>query len=437
MIPRKPLFFIKDRIKKLNLPVPLNLANFSVQGRLDWELLDSRGKVIRTGGQHNMITNVGMDGFPANLFRTGSGSTIPIWPFLRNYFVVSTDSSDVKFPSGAITASQSGTTITASASFFNPSDVGDTISWDTGGETSRIASYTSATEVEVVANEAKTVASGLFTRYATSNSSITNTNGNTNWDGGFGSEFTQSYSQDLANDVIKFESKMVRVHSFGASHNLTKFAFRPLNNTDPVTIMDLFRDGGGAPTTISVQSGQQLKATHTLSGEGGPHSAGGDPYTVTITNFADPTEGDNIAGKAGIGLDNVNSIATIWTNILSPQITGAGNTHLSAFPNNQAFRSDYRSFLANPNQVEIGNLANKVGYAAGNQYRDGTIKLATSHGNGSTIYGMGVAVSGNVGTQTSGGVEAFYFWFDNATLAKVVTHELNGNYRVSWNQKFI
>lgn len=65
--------------------------------------------------------------------------------------------------SAAVTASQSGTTVTASGSIFTNVMVGRRIHWD-GGDTAIIVTYTDATHVEV--DRSQTVASGGFNIYA-------------------------------------------------------------------------------------------------------------------------------------------------------------------------------------------------------------------------------------------------------------------------------
>jgi len=113
-------------------------------------------KVVQTlDNQQNLLLDRAMSGFTSN---HGYGRMFEI---MRN-FAIGDDGTANRTDSGAITASQTGTTVTSSAGFFNSGMVGDIIKWDSGEE-ARINAFTNSTNVEV--NESQSVASGEFTSW--------------------------------------------------------------------------------------------------------------------------------------------------------------------------------------------------------------------------------------------------------------------------------
>jgi len=102
------------------------------------EVLNNNGEVVKTlPRKHNLILDQGLDGI-----------AVRTWESAALVAVVGTGTTPVRRDSGATTLSRSGTTVTASASFFEAGDVGRLIKWDSGEE-SKVTSFTSATEVVV------------------------------------------------------------------------------------------------------------------------------------------------------------------------------------------------------------------------------------------------------------------------------------------------
>ncbi|UQN06753.1 hypothetical protein [Deinococcus sp. QL22] len=99
--------------------------------------------------------------------------------------------------------------------------------------------------------------------------------------GGFTAESTNVYSQPAGFMVGAFT--IVRVIDITAAHNLTEFGFSEATGTN-VNIRELFRDGTGTPITLSVQAGQQLKVTHTLTVTV-PSITGGTDASFTVTGI--------------------------------------------------------------------------------------------------------------------------------------------------------
>lgn len=102
----------------------------------------------------NLITDAGLD-MPASY----------VFHRCFYYFAVGTGTRPTKRDSGTITATRSGSTVTASAGFFEAGDVNRTLKLDTGLVT-RITAFNSATEVTVA--DAGTSSASEFTIWYTS-----------------------------------------------------------------------------------------------------------------------------------------------------------------------------------------------------------------------------------------------------------------------------
>lgn len=109
----------------------------------------------------NLITDVGLDLFATTVWYGPNNPGTGTDPFRRR-LTLSGSLPEVKEASGAIEASQSGTTVTATASFFTPDDVGRAIVW-ADSSNARIVSFTSGTSVEV--DKTQSVSQQSFERW--------------------------------------------------------------------------------------------------------------------------------------------------------------------------------------------------------------------------------------------------------------------------------
>ncbi len=111
--------------------------------------------------KNNMITDFGLNSWNNRLPRTSV-----------QFCAVGTDGTPNVIDSEAITATQSGTVVTASASIFTASDVGRLFKFDSGEE-SYITSYAGVTEVEVT--DSQTIAGAtLFAIWKVNDNSLGN-----------------------------------------------------------------------------------------------------------------------------------------------------------------------------------------------------------------------------------------------------------------------
>lgn len=131
-------------------------------GRFKCIVMNDAGEAIREyPWQRNLIYNLGLDNI-CNVRTIVASFT---------HAVSGVGTGDTKRDSGAITASQSSTTVTASAAFFVAGDVGNMIKWDSGEE-SRITSFSSDTSVDVT--PAQAVSSGQFSVHETNDPQMSN-----------------------------------------------------------------------------------------------------------------------------------------------------------------------------------------------------------------------------------------------------------------------
>lgn len=143
--------------------------------------------------------------------------------------------------SGAITASQSGTTVTASAGIFSAGDVGALIKFDSGEE-KYITTFTSSTVVEV--SDSATVASSEFTIWYVDQTTLANEIQRTN-----STQGTNNFSE--SGGVIT----RTRTHIFsaiGSAQTVREVGWGHENNTTIASRVVL-----GSPVALS--SGDQLE----------------------------------------------------------------------------------------------------------------------------------------------------------------------------------
>lgn len=145
MTDRKLTAEISEKILRVATPA-LGLRN-----RVKAQVIEN-GKVIsETDWTPNLILDAGMNRLPTTLICD-----------LFLYCVIGTGNTPTEDDSGAVTATTSGTTCTASGSIFAAGDVGKLLRFDTG-EKAMITAYTSATQVTLASSLG--VTTQLFTMY--------------------------------------------------------------------------------------------------------------------------------------------------------------------------------------------------------------------------------------------------------------------------------
>jgi hypothetical protein len=128
-------------------PVSLGIG-LGVSARYKTRVMDAAtGKCVKESPwQKNLILDQGLNALAGQTITSLGGGTVSAnFSTLR----IGSGTNAVKFASGGITFTQSGTTLTASAGFFTAAMVGGIFKWGTGsgGIENYIASYTSTTQV--------------------------------------------------------------------------------------------------------------------------------------------------------------------------------------------------------------------------------------------------------------------------------------------------
>lgn len=252
MTNRKVTEEITNRIMALAMP-GIGLGN-----RVKAQVLEN-GKVIReTEWQPNLILDAGMDRLPTTKICD-----------LFLYCVVGTGNTPTEDDSGAVTATTSGTTCTASGSFFAAGDVGKLLRFDTG-EKAMITGYTSATQVTLASSLG--VTAQLFTMYRVAQTGLATESkrSNTYLTGSGNTETTRSGATYTHRRTYDFTAEVGNVNyaEVGFSHSATVAS--NLNSRALFT--------GGA---VTVLTGQQLRVIYDFQVTVSPTTATNSEPTIT------------------------------------------------------------------------------------------------------------------------------------------------------------
>ena len=140
----------------------IHLPGQMAHGRYKVQVVSPEGRVVTDKPwRRNLILNQGLNGI-----------AVRSWQASFAYCAAGTGNTPTAYDSAAITATQSTTTVTTSANFFDSlpaNGVGMLIRWD-GGELATITAYTSPTEVTV--SNSTTVGSAEFTVYAVNQTAL-------------------------------------------------------------------------------------------------------------------------------------------------------------------------------------------------------------------------------------------------------------------------
>lgn len=203
----------------------------------------------------NLILNNGLDGI-----------AVRTWATSTQYAVAGTGITPTAISSAEVTASQAGTTVTASVGSytFSSGDIGNMIKWDGGGEEARITGYTNPQSVTVTPSQS--VGSGTFVVYQTNQTGMaTEVKRTTTYL--TGAPYCQT-SYDLSTGVVAlrrtydFSTEVVQRNytEVGTCWNQTAFT----GNTTFSRIL--------LPVAVTVNPGQQLRFIYELQITVGPRS---------------------------------------------------------------------------------------------------------------------------------------------------------------------
>lgn len=380
------------------------------------------------GGQWhpNMITDVGLDNIALKQWRGTTASFVT----LRGYLRLAGGMPEIKEPSGAVHASQTGTTVTATAGFFLASDVGKAIVW-ADGSNARITSFTNATSVEV--DKPQNVAAQAFERWHVDISSIPG--GVTHPTGTIpsGSTFTE---RDQVGGFWIFRSGMSHIVTLDNNANVNGVVLTDGNNavTGDPNIIECIRDANGTAITVSMLAGKAVRVDSVMEGRA-PVAA--KNVSLQIDEY-----------DAGNQLIDTNSIdADFWlTHAAASDTNTQGIDSLfNALDPNQSGLLQYARLLDSANHTPGARIPGTAGFPANpsgtqthvSEYVPGTRRLtkeATIPAASSVGAAHGFAFPYRSGTIYAGGPVLQFR--DGATFTKEDTHTLRVGFEIHWDRDY-
>jgi len=362
------------------------------------EVVDAAsGRVARRlPRKRNLILDQGLDGI-----------AVRSWVASFTHAAIGTGTTATKRDSGAITVSRSGSTLTASAGFFEAADVGRLFKFDTGQEV-RITAFTSATQVTTADSGAIAAAEGTVW-YVNQTGLTTETKRSATYStdsGANGSTFLSGTWTHKRTFIFSAETGTVTYREIGWSHTASAGA-------------NLFGRDLLAGVGVTLVSGQQLRVIMELSIAYSPATPAA--YANVVTGWtqggtcgieslgagAIATVGANgNPASAGEGMDP-HTTGTVWISTLSTPVVATTESQLSDNP---------------PILALSPTLA---AYASGSFFRDRQVVFSTTQGNSANIRSIGM------------GTNQFWRSFRvllNAPETKTSSQTLTLVFRLSWGR---
>lgn len=401
--------------------------NQSAQGYLKWAVVDAATKEV--------IRDSGPDWIPNLILNTGLNEVYNRkWCDLFLYAIAGTGTTPTSEDSGATTASQSGTTVTASASFFEAGDVGNVVKWDSGEE-ALITAYVSDTQVTV--GTSQTVTSGAFTMYNTNQTGLVNEQKRTNT--------YLTGSPNCMTTLVGNQVQARRTYDFTAevgTVNYTEIGFSWINTGANTTFSRIL-----LPDPVQVLAGQQLRVVYELRITVGPSTPQAKEATINGWPLAPATDtqGDECVQMYGLSGVNESSGAT---NAMDAGRYGnepglMSDSTLSV--NQYAFISDDATAINSagsaPDRTGSGRnvgsfwkIMTKAAYVTNSFYADKSATFAVGEANRTDFRSMGYAMASPNNTfPFDANRTAFVFVFDQGQT-KPNTHTLTLTWRTTWSR---
>jgi len=389
--------------------------NCLAKGRFKVAVIDARTKrvVHERPWQPNLILDQGLDKIASMT-----------WAAAFAYCAAGTGNTPTSDSSGGTTASQSGTTVTASAGFFASGDAGKLIRWGDGHE-AEIRSFTDSTHVTV--DRSQTVTGATFTMYRVNQTGLT-----AEVAGGAGRSnnyLTGSPSCDSSRTGAVFT--MTRTYDFSSPAGSTNYAEIGVSDsgTQSNNLFSRMLISGGSVTVLSTQ---QLRVTYQLQVTVNPTTPSSKTATITGWPVLPATATSGTEQMAAIGMSKVltSGLSGAWdgfslSNVCNEPsgsgqiwISPSSDAHLS-FPGSPDRRAN-----ATAKDLSLGSYSN------GNFYRDKTATFSAGEANRTDYRSMGVA-GGSFSTSIND--VGFCFLFDQAQT-KDNTHTLALTFRFTWGR---
>lgn len=406
------------------------------------------GEEVWGGEWHaNMITDAGLDIMGSRGTSTNVNIGSPQFHdpnfFMTHRLTISSAMPNVKEQSGAVTAEQSGTLVTASAAFFEAEDVGRAIVW-ADGSNARITAYNSATSVTV--DKTQTVAAQVFERWRTDISSVPSPIGFSTTGGYDG--FTFNHDEDN----VYFIRRGWRQYELVNNANVTGFAMGQQSPNDCI-IVENIRDPSGNPITVSILAGKAIRVDHEMRWR---VARANRVLTLHVDEY---DAADQLIGSESYEVDfwpyvqGLRTVSAQWLAVvINPTQTGVSTSGSSAagavataqgwgtrfLSNRDATPGDIESF-AGPTDT-IPTSSGMMGlvtseYVPGERRKTRLMVGAANYGNGD-VYGIRFAN----GTQTTGADPEAGFMMQlregEGPIVKEPTHTLAFGYELSWDRDY-
>jgi hypothetical protein len=378
---------------------PEGFASLGLSVRYQLSVLNADGSLaFERPAKNNLILDAGLD-LPAS----------NVWAALTTYARVGTGTTPVKRDSGAITFSRSGTTVTASANFFEAADVGRLLKFDSGEEM-YVTAFIDAQTVTVDTSGTLGASEGTIwyvnQTVLVAQTKSTSTYGTNSGDNGS--------SYDGVNTAYIFKRTYIFSAESGAvTYNEIGWAPTPSGNLFGRDIIT-----GG----ISLVAGQQLKVVVELTVRIRPNTA--TAYTNVVTGWTQD------------GQCSVEWVDGCFATVLSDgNVIGSGSA-LDAVDGGggRISLSTLASALIPPTQSDPGNEGNIATksvslstYITGSRQRDKFCTFAISEGNSGSIRSLILGV-------LNGTNKRVFRVLLNAAETKDSNHTLELRFRLTWSR---
>lgn len=364
-------------------------------------VLGRTGRTVKKlARKKNLILDQGLDGIAE---RT--------WAQAFSVAVVGTGTTPVRRDSGAVDLSRAGSTVTASAGFFEAADVGRLLKFDSGEEM-RVTVFTSATEVTV--DTAGTISAGPGTVWYVNQTALAAETKRTN-----------TYSSDIgANGSTFAAATWTHKRTFIFAAEVGSVTYREVGWSHTTAVAaNLFGRDLLAGAGVSLVAGQQLKVEVELSVIYSP--AASTAWTNVITGWAQDGAHGIVASAVSI-VESGGASTTQGGGILEPGDGGTKRIVLStdstAIP---ALISG--SELVQAAVVEAISLA-AGSYAAGTFAKNYSATFAVGQGNSAALRTIAI------GFNSAGQERVCYRVLLNAAETKDSSHTLALTITFNWGR---
>lgn len=309
-------------------------------------------EVYSSGFKPNLLTDVGMD------WVCGNATRIDFFGAAK----LGTGTTPTVYDSEAITASASGTALTASSSFFTSEMVGMVIQWD-GGAKAYIQSVTDGTNAVLATS---VTASGTFAVHAVNRTGLANPV----------AEQTTKYTDVVTRSSGVWKRTMSWVFAIeSVNRNYTEGGiFCNWDGSVYKTALSLFLITGG---TVTILIGQQATLSYEFSASVNT-SAVTTSWPMSEYDTTDPQGWDSTSGKHQV-------VSLRWLDgALLPSIESGNDCGVLTTTSSLLGYGDNSSAEV-PTAIGSYVVGSKAAYTPGTFYRDSTYTFGSTHSNTTAI----------------------------------------------------